>query len=370
MGPDLSNLVHRDFVSVLRDITTPSFAINPDHLSYSVSLVDGRVLSGVVRTSSQKVRIGDAKGSVIEINTADIDEMRALSTSTMPEGLPKLLGAERMRDLLTFLLTASPQMPRDYVGARPKPRTRAEVEAALAGSPQPPEPTRPIRIVLVAGPKDHGPGEHDYPAWQKAWSELLAAGEKVSIATAWEWPSKEEFQNADVMVFYQHGDWNERRAADIDAFLDRGGGLVYIHWAVDGQKFGREFGERIGLAALGAVGFRHGELTLEFNRGIKHPVTRNFERLALTDETYWKMVGPLAANRILATAIEEGKPTPQLWSVEPRKGRVFVSIPGHYSWTFDDPLFRVLLLRAIAWTAREPVDRFNDLVWPGADVAK
>ena len=33
-------------------------------------------------------------------------------------------------------------------------------------------------------------------------------------------------------------------------------------------------------------------------------------------------------------------------------------------------LFRVLLLRGIAWTAREPVDRFNDLVWPGADIAK
>jgi type 1 glutamine amidotransferase len=224
--------------------------------------------------------------------------------------------------------------------------------------------------VLVAGKKDHGPGEHDYPAWQKAWSELLGAGDKVSVSTAWEWPSKEEFQKADVMVFYQHGDWNERRAVDIDAFLDRGGGLVYVHWAVDGQKFGREFGERIGLAALGAVGFRHGDLTLKFNRDVNHPVTRNFEQLSLTDETYWKMVGPLAANRIIATAIEEGQPTPQLWSVEPRKGRVFVSIPGHYSWTFDDPLFRVLLLRAIAWTAREPVDRFNDLVWPGADVAK
>ena len=30
--------------------------------------------------------------------------------------------------------------------------------------------------------------------------------------------------------------------------------------------------------------------------------------------------------------------------------------------TFNDPLFRILLLRAIAWAAAEPVDRFNDLV--------
>ena len=60
--------------------------------------------------------------------------------------------------------------------ARPKPRTVAEVNAVLAGAPNPPAKTRPIRVVLVAGPKDHGPGEHDYPAWQKAWAELLAAG--------------------------------------------------------------------------------------------------------------------------------------------------------------------------------------------------
>ena len=38
--------------------------------------------------------------------------------------------------------------------------------------------------------------------------------------------------------------------------------------------------------------------------------------------------------------------------------------------TFDDPLFRVLLLRGIAWSATEPVDRFNALVWPGAEYVK
>jgi type 1 glutamine amidotransferase len=47
---------------------------------------------------------------------------------------------------------------------------------------------------------------------------------------------------------------------------------------------------------------------------------------------------------------------------------VFVSIPGHYSWSFDDPLFRVLLLRGIAWTAKEDVDRFNEAVWIGTSV--
>ena len=46
---------------------------------------------------------------------------------------------------------------------------------------------------------------------------------------------------------------------------------------------------------------------------------------------------------------------------------MFVSIPGHYTWTFDDPLFRVLLLRAMAWCAHEEdVDRLTPLATLGA----
>lgn len=367
IGPDLSNLVHRDYASVVRDITHPSFAINPDYLSYTVVLKTGKVLEGVVHTSGETISIGDAKGVITQINRSDVEEMHASAVSTMPENLATQLDPDRMRDLLTFLLTPPPQMPRDYPGPRPKPRTLAEVNAALAGAPNPPEKTRPLHILLVAGPKDHGPGEHDYPAWQRVWAQLLAAAADVEVATAWEWPTEDEFKGADVVVFYQHGDWTAKRAKDIDVFLERGGGLVYIHWAVDGQKLGNEFANRIGLAAAGLVGFRHGEETLTFNRETNHPIIRNFHTLKFVDETYWKMVGTLPAGRTLASAVEDDQPQPQLWTMEPGKGRVFVSIPGHFSWTFDDPLFRVLVLRGIAWVAREPVDRFNELVWLGAD---
>lgn len=262
-------------------------------------------------------------------------------------------------------------MPRDHKDPRPKPRAAAEVEAALAGAPKPAEKIRPIRIVLVAGKKDHAKGEHDYPAWQKAWSALFKLAPQVEVATGWEWPDREEFRKADVMVFFQRGDWTAARAADVDAFLDRGGGLVYVHWAVDGRGDAPGFAKRIGLASVGGkIKFRHGPLDLAFNKEPKHPIARNFERLNLVDESYWMLTGSLPKERVLATQIEDKEPRPLFWTTEPAKGRVFVSIPGHYSWTFDDPLFRVLLLRGIAWAAKEPVDRFNDLVWHGADYTK
>jgi putative heme-binding domain-containing protein len=370
IGPDLSNLIHRDYSSVLRDIAQPSFAINPDYLAYTVQLKDGRSLLGVIRTEGNKLHIGDNKGTTTTIEKSDVESLKPSAQSIMPDDLLKQLGPEKTRDLLTYLLTAPPSMPRDYNGTRPALRSTAEVNAVLAGAPNPPEKTRPIRIVLVAGPKDHGPGEHDYPAWQKAWSELMGAGDKIEVVTAWEWPAKEEFQKADVMVFFQRGSWDAKRAADTDAFLERGGGAVYIHWAVDGQKDSPGFAKRIGLAWGNGSKFRHGPVELNFNREAKHPIARNFEKLSLVDESYWDLTGELPSGRIIASAVEDKQPRPLFWSLEQGRGRVFVSIPGHYSWSFDDPLFRLLLLRGIAWTAHEPVDRFNDLIWPGADVTK
>src|SRR5262249_12543970 len=62
IGPDLSNLVHRDYASVLRDVTEPDAAINPDYVTYVVRLTDGRVLTGTVRTEGNRVIVGDANG--------------------------------------------------------------------------------------------------------------------------------------------------------------------------------------------------------------------------------------------------------------------------------------------------------------------
>src|SRR5439155_23228620 len=76
IGPDLSNLVYRDYPSVYRDITQPSFAINPDYLTYTVTLKDGRVLTGVVRTSGNTVTIGDQKGTLTAIDKADVESMK------------------------------------------------------------------------------------------------------------------------------------------------------------------------------------------------------------------------------------------------------------------------------------------------------
>ncbi|MBW3599678.1 MAG: ThuA domain-containing protein, partial [Planctomycetes bacterium] len=368
LGPDLSNLVHRDYHSVLRDVTQPSFAINPDHLTYSLVLHDGRVLTGVVAADGDMLLVGDQQGNQHEIDRADVEEMVPSPISIMPQDIDKQLGADAMRDLLTFLLTPPPRMPSDLAGA-PPPRTRAEVDGVLSGAEALSLPPRPLHIVLVAGRKDHGPGEHDYPAWLNVWGRLLEAAENVAVSRVMDWPTEEQFASADALVFYQQGTWDQRRAADIDAFLRRGGGVSYIHYAVDGGADPLGFAERIGLAWQGGASrFRHGGLDLIFDS--EHPIARNFDRVHLHDESYWSLKGDLNRITLLAGGREEDALQPLVWVREHDPGRVFVSIPGHYSWTFDDPLFRTLVLRGVAWSAEEPVDRFNELVTLGARIQK
>jgi len=263
--------------------------------------------------------------------------------------------------------TQSFRMPQYADAAPPPARPREEVEKLLAGAAHDVDDAKssksPLRIILIAGPKDHGKGEHDYPAWQKVWSRLLARAARTTVDTAWEFPSHDQIERADVLVFYQRGRWDDERAAAIDPFLARGGGLVYIHWAVDGRGQQDEMAKRIGLSALGgSIKFRHGELNIDFSPGAGHPIARNFSTVRWVDESYWALSGDASRLNLLGTSKEDEKPQPQFWTIERGRGRIFVSIPGHYAWTFDDPTFRTLLLRGIAWAGHRDVDRFNELV--------
>ncbi len=249
----------------------------------------------------------------------------------------------------------------------PPPRPQADVDKLLAGADdgaaRETADAAPLRIVLVDGEKDHGKGEHDYPAWKKVWAPALATAPRTTIDTATDFPSSEQIDNADVLVFYQRGKWDDARAAAIDPFLARGGGCVYIHWAVDGQGGQEEFAKRIGLASLGgAIKYRHGPLDVDFTPGADHPIARNFDRVKMVDESYWELTGDPSQLNLIATQEEDGQPQPLFWTMEHGRGRVFVSIPGHYMWSFDDPAFRLLLLRGIAWAGHRNVDRFNGLV--------
>jgi putative heme-binding domain-containing protein len=280
-----------------------------------------------------------------------------------------------------------------------------------------------LRIVLVASKQDHGPGQHDYPRWQEKWLRLLSSlghsspsqsdsgnptasatvplslGERdrvragqpsrpepapssnpqssqslltsaptnVSVETAWEWPSADQFATADVLVFYfWNHDWSPARYAQFDAYQKRGGGVVILHSACIADREPEKLAERIGLSATpGTVSYRHMPFDLSFVAK-DHPLVRGLpERLHFLDEPYWPLIGDPSRVTVLANGQVDGATKPLVWTferdgIDGRRGRVFGSILGHYFWTLDDPLYRLLVLRGIAWAGGADLNRLAD----------
>lgn len=290
----------------------------------------------------------------------------------------------------------------------PKPPSRSEVEAVLAKAPKAP-PARKLQelnIVLVAFKKDHGENEHDYPLWQKRWSVLLgsksagqakqvnlygpppkgkrsrglAGAPKVNVSTAYGWPSKEQFETADLIAAFCYVQYDEEKLKQLEKFLARGGGYVIVHPAVIIPK-GRDIIEPaakiMGLAwEYDYTRWRHGEMDLKIVAP-DHPICLGLpETIHLLDEAYWPLKGDRSKVTILATSeetiskdSEQTKPEPMFYTYECGKGRVFSCILGHYTWTFDDPYVRILLLRGMAWAAGESPYRFDRLVLRGIELA-
>jgi putative heme-binding domain-containing protein len=404
IGPDLSKLWQRDLASVRKDVLEPSAALNPDHLACEIELRSGERLAGVARDEPDgTIVVGEAGGKETRIRASDVVRRKPLSISIMPAGLHNVLSERQIADLFAYALAPPLEPAPISIDGAPPPRSLAFVEtllaSAMAGGRTPSsspsigsgarsatkqaagssntglESAAPalLRIVLVGGPKDHGPDEHDYPDWQRRWARLLSLADGVAVETATGWPSQEHLASADALVFYcANPEWRAERGPELDAFLARGGGLVMIHFAVNGGDAAAELAQRIGLAwRPGASRFRHGRVDLELAPAARdHPITRGLGAMALSfvDETYWEPVGDEASVVVLATSTEEGRARPQLFAREAGGGRAVVSILGHYRWTFDDPLYRLLLLRGIAWAAHEPEDRLNELATVGARI--
>src|SRR6187397_2559033 len=182
-----------------------------------------------------------------------------------------------MRTFSTIVFATVGLMLAASAAEKPNPRGRAEVEAVLGkGDKQTDFALKPLRVCLVASQQDHGPGEHDYPAWQTNWTKLLGNAPRVWVTNAWQWP--ETFENIDVVIlyFWNHA-WhtNQTHYQQMDEFLAQGGGLVVLHSATIADKEPEKLAERIGLAFQpGRSKYRHGPLDLTVVAPTEEPITR------------------------------------------------------------------------------------------------
>ncbi|MBK8181237.1 MAG: ThuA domain-containing protein [Planctomycetes bacterium] len=206
----------------------------------------------------------------------------------------------------------------------------------------------PLRVFLRGGPKTHGPGEHDHPAFVADWQP--ARGRGAVVEGALRFPTREELEHTDVLVLYaaEAGSIHGEERAVLEAYLARGGGLVAIHDAVCGDD-PHWFKTVVGGAwEHGHAKWATGTTDL-YVRDFDHPITRGVANWRFEDELYTELHLEPDAHVLMAGFQDVFTISPQMWTYEKANYRAFVAIQGHFKKSFEHDAWRTLLLRGIAW---------------------
>ena len=233
----------------------------------------------------------------------------------------------------------------------------------------------PLRVFIYGGMKTHGPGQHDYPQFLADWSKVLQ-DRGAYVTGGLQFPSPRELASADVLVIYK-GDAGYLGAEDrasLDNFMRRGGGIISLHDALCGP-------EPEAFAGIVGGAKKHGEVNYTLEADVPYtivdttnPIMQGMTNFSIKDEAFFNMTWSKAPEiKVLATATmaatpsakgHEGEVVPQIWTYEKSLApapsglpyRAFVWMQGHNYSNFALPNVQGMLLRAIAWTGKRPVD--------------
>lgn len=229
------------------------------------------------------------------------------------------------------------------------------------------------KIVLVAGHRSHGKGEHEFFAGCAILMKLLQQTPGVFPVMARDgWPKDPKtFENAKAVVFYMDGGGGhpiiqKDHRDTVQKLIDSGVGFVNLHYAVEYPK---SQSDHI-LQWLGGyyeTGFSTNPTwKATFKELPKHAITRGVKPFDIQDEWYFnirfvpesKNVTPIlkATPPDRARGTEDARKYPgreeiMAWALERDKGgRSFGFTGGHFHKNWGDENFRKLVVNAILWS--------------------
>lgn len=234
------------------------------------------------------------------------------------------------------------------------------------------------KIVLIAGRKSHGPGDHEFFAGTAILMDMLKQTPGVFPVMARDgWPKDEKIlKGAKAIVLYMDGRGGHPVNGKLDVIqplIDQGVGWVNIHYAVDYTK---ETGARV-IDWMG--GFYDAEISINphwvanFGTLPDHAITRGVKPFEIKDEWYYNMrwnKDPAGLTNILKATPPDntrgtadakaypGRSEVTAWAYDrPKGGRGFGFTGGHNhkNWANDD--FRKLVVNAILWSAKVEVPK-------------
>jgi hypothetical protein len=247
------------------------------------------------------------------------------------------------------------------------------------------------KIVLVAGPPSHGPGEHEHRAGCLLLKECLEKVPGVTAIVSFNgWPQESQaFDGASSIVLYMDGGPNHpalqgERLSQLGGLMEKGVGLACIHYATEPtlEKGQKEFLDWIG-GAFEANWSVNPHWNAEFKELPNHPVARGVKPFTLNDEWYFHIRfregmkgvtpiltavppestmkrpdGPHEGNPAVREAVKRGEPQHVAWvCTREDGGRGFGFTGAHFHKNWGEENFRKTVLNGILWTAKMEVPK-------------
>lgn len=104
IGPKLDSYDRTNAQFWLTAIVAPSAEIREGYQMYQVLTDDGRVLTGMIASQDlNSVSLRKADGSLVTISNDQVEQMQAMKSSLMPEGLLKELNQTQLEQLFSYL---------------------------------------------------------------------------------------------------------------------------------------------------------------------------------------------------------------------------------------------------------------------------
>jgi len=239
------------------------------------------------------------------------------------------------------------------------------------------------KVVIVAGKKSHGYGQHEFNAGSLLMKKLLKeSAPNVEVVVHQNgWPAgADAFERADAIVLFMNGGGAHpvnRHLDQLAPLMENGVGLMCMHYAVEvpigptAKSFLSWIG---GYYESGWSINPHWVAKSHLNRD--HPISNGVKDFAVNDEWYFnlrfreKMEGVTSVLKAVPDDearsgktswprgprkdIQEasGREETLLWATDRADGGRGVGFTGaHFHWNFRDDGFRKLVLNAVVWVA-------------------
>ena len=214
------------------------------------------------------------------------------------------------------------------------------------------------KVLIITG--GHG---FEREAFSKVFSENAAiactfAEHAKGGATAWE---RDDLTNFNAVVLYDMtATITDAQKAKLLSLFSRGTGLVVLHHALCSFQGWPDYERIIGglypvppkgqPQVTDKIGYEHGQEVPVVIADSKHPITAGLKDFTIHDEIYWGFrVGADVHPLLTTTHPKSGNPL--MWTRTEGKSRVVFLQLGHDHFAYENPSFRELVARSIAWTA-------------------